>query len=566
VIELGSVSLAHVGSVRQVRKKIRLLTMQLIDEPLLATRIATAVSELSRHLVDRGGEPRIEVGLRQAEGRTELEICFTDLEPIPRLPFLDAFFDRVEYDRKEGQKHFIRAWCAIPRAGLVDARAASRLRHMVEQKSRDELVTDLEIKNRELVESFENLRRTTFAKERMESELNIGRDIQMSMLPLEFPAFPDRTEFDVHATLVPAREVGGDFYDFFLVDEDRLCVCIGDVSGKGVPAALFMAVTKTLIKSRASNDSSPASILTHVNNEISRQNEASMFVTIFLGVLDLRSGSFTYTNAGHNPPYIKTRSGDLVRLDKRHGPVIGALEDMVYGEDRVELSVGDTLILYTDGVTEAMNVEGELYEEERLVRSLSQESDTVEALVSSTVEEVWLFEGEAQQADDVTVLVARYLGTGTSERIETLTLSLANRLEEIDRTNQEFNAFAETHGLPTALRRQINLVLDELLNNTISYAFGDEGEHQIEVEIELKAGRLVLTIQDDGIPFNPFVGPEPDTSLSVGEREIGGLGIHLVRKVMDEVSYNRRTDRNVVILVKHLQDPPTDIMERTKES
>jgi sigma-B regulation protein RsbU (phosphoserine phosphatase) len=190
----------------------------------------------------------------------------------------------------------------------------------------------------------------------------------------------------------------------------------------------------------------------------------------------------------------------------------------------------------------------------------------VEALVSSTVEEVWLFEGEAQQADDVTVLVARYLGTGPSERIETLTLSLANRLEEIDRTNQEFNAFAETHGLPTAVRRQINLVLDELLNNTISYAFGDEGEHQIEVEIELKAGRLVLTIQDDGIPFNPFVGPEPDTSLSVGEREIGGLGIHLVRKVMDEVSYNRRTDRNVVILVKHLQDPPTDKMERTKES
>jgi sigma-B regulation protein RsbU (phosphoserine phosphatase) len=133
----------------------------------------------------------------------------------------------------------------------------------------------------------------------MEDELNVGREIQMSMLPLIFPPYPRRNDFDVHAALVPAREVGGDFYDFFLIDEDRFCFCIGDVSGKGVPAALFMAVTKTLIESRARNDSSPASILTHVNNEISRHNEACMFVTLVLGILDLRTGELSFSNAGH---------------------------------------------------------------------------------------------------------------------------------------------------------------------------------------------------------------------------------------------------------------------------
>ena len=145
-------------------------------------------------------------------------------------------------------------------------RNIARLRSIVERKGRDELMSELLVRNRELQESFENLQRTTSAKERMQSELNIGRDIQMSMLPVQFPAFPNRKEFDVYATLHPAREVGGDFYDFFLIDEDRFCFCVGDVSGKGVGAALFMALTKTLIKSRASNDFSPASILTHVND------------------------------------------------------------------------------------------------------------------------------------------------------------------------------------------------------------------------------------------------------------------------------------------------------------
>ncbi len=393
------------------------------------------------------------------------------------------------------------------------------------------------------------------ARQRMEEELNVGREIQMSMLPLIFPPYPRRREFEVFALLEPAREVGGDFYDFFLLDDDHFCMCVGDVSGKGVPAALFMAVTKTLIKSRASNDYSPASILTHVNNEISRRNDASMFVTIFLGILNLNSGELVYSNAGHNPPYIRRAHGELIRLDHRHGPVIGAVEDMVYGQGEAILTGGDLFFAYTDGVTEAMNEEQRLYDERRLAELLSScDSNDAEAVVRATLEGIRSFQGSAAQADDITILATTYYGEPEGTEVSVLHLSLVNRLDEIDRVQESFNAFAEEHGVPTPIRRQINLVLDELLSNVISYAFEDDEEREIDVRIELSSRRLAVTIADDGIPFNPFSGAPPDTSLSLEERELGGLGIHVVRKVMDEVSYNRRTDRNVVILVKYLDD------------
>ncbi|MEE9576592.1 MAG: PAS domain-containing protein [Gemmatimonadota bacterium] len=393
------------------------------------------------------------------------------------------------------------------------------------------------------------------ARQRMEEELNVGREIQMGMLPLIFPPYPRRREFEVFALLEPAREVGGDFYDFFLLDDDHFCMCVGDVSGKGVPAALFMAVTKTLIKSRASNDYSPASILTHVNSEISRSNDASMFVTIFLGILNLNSGELLYSNAGHNPPYIRRAHGELIRLDARHGPVIGAVEDMVYGQDEVILTGGDLFFAYTDGVTEAMNEEQRLYDESRLVELLSScDSNDAEAVVRDTLEGIRSFQGGATQADDITILATTYYGEPEGTEVSVLHLSLVNRLDEIDRVQESFNAFAEEHGVPTPIRRQINLVLDELLSNVLSYAFEDDEEREIDVRIELSSDRLAVTVADDGIPFNPFSGAPPDTSLSLEERELGGLGIHVVRKVMDEVSYNRRTDRNVVILVKYLND------------
>ncbi len=389
----------------------------------------------------------------------------------------------------------------------------------------------------------------------MESELNIGRDIQMSMLPMEFPAFPNRAEFDVHATLHPAREVGGDFYDFFLIDEDRICFGVGDVSGKGVPSALFMAMTKTLIKSRASNDGSPASILTHVNDEMAANNESAMFVTIWLGILDLVSGRVVYCNAGHNPPYLRRAHGSLERLADRHGPVVGAMEGMVYGESELDLGPGDAFLLYTDGVTEAMDPDRNLYEESRLVKSLEPQDDgTPEELVRVTVDGVWEFQLDAEQADDITVLALEWFGSPEGDQRRSFAMALHTEVSEIARAVAAFEEFASEYELSSTVRRTVNVVLDELLSNAIAYGFEDNEGGHIEIEVELKPDRLAITIADDGKPFNPFGAQAPNTSLSVEDRPIGGLGIHLVRQMMDEVGYLRQTDRNVVLLAKML-DP-----------
>jgi sigma-B regulation protein RsbU (phosphoserine phosphatase) len=231
------------------------------------------------------------------------------------------------------------------------------------------------------------------------------------MIPLKFPPFPDRDEFSIYAALEPAREVGGDFYDYYFLDEERLCFCIGDVSGKGVPAALFMAMAKTLIKSRADDDRSTASILTHVNDKLSVDNPNCMFVTVFAGILNVRSGELVYTNAGHNPPYIRKQDGTLQCLDRRHGPAIGAMEGMDYKEERDTLEPGDLLFLYADGVTEAMDPEHRLFSENRL-KDLLTATDTKGAAtaVDHTVAAVRAFEGEAEQADDITVLALEFHG------------------------------------------------------------------------------------------------------------------------------------------------------------
>jgi sigma-B regulation protein RsbU (phosphoserine phosphatase) len=301
-----------------------------------------------------------------------------------------------------------------------------------------------------------------------------------------------------------------------------------------------MAVTKTLIKSRAANDLSPASILSHVNTELSRHNDACMFVTIFLAILDLESGRMVYTNAGHNPPYIKRTTGDLVRLDSRHGPILGAKTGLAYGEDRVQLQPDDLVFLYTDGVTEAMNAPEELYTEARL-RGLLESSrlDSVEEAVRVMVDDVWDYQGDAEQADDVTVLAASWLGQEDVGE-HRLQLTVANQPEEIDRVNEAFTAFAGSHDLPKEVRRKMSLVFDELLNNIISYAYEDEGEHLIEVTASVLGRRLVVTLTDDGRAFNPFDQEAPDTGVSLHDREIGGLGVHLVKSLMDSVVYERR--------------------------
>lgn len=255
-----------------------------------------------------------------------------------------------------------------------------------------------------------NLTRVTADKERISTELNVATRIQTSMLPCIFPAFPQRPEFDIYATMNPAKEVGGDFYDFFLIGEKKMGIVVADVSGKGVPAALFMVIAKTLIKNHAQSGLGPAEVFALVNNQLCENNEENMFVTAFLGVLDMESGLFAYVNAGHNPPLI-ARSGEPYRwLRERSGLILAGMGDAPYRQFETRLQAGDRLFLYTDGVTEAQNAEGELYGEQRLLdlfRSGKAESETSRACLDILSEELAAFAGGAEQADDITMLYLR---------------------------------------------------------------------------------------------------------------------------------------------------------------
>ena len=262
-----------------------------------------------------------------------------------------------------------------------------------------------------LKEYIANLAETTAAKERYESELKIARTIQMSFLPKKFPPFPENIEFDIYATLVSAKEVGGDLYDFFLLDEDHLFFSIGDVSGKGVPAALFMAAAKTLMKGTADRKISPADVLFRVNRELCLENDSLMFVTVFCGVLNFRTGEVFYSNAGHNPPLVLRPGRPPEWLPLPDGFFLGTMEDAAYETRRILLAPGDMLLLYTDGVTEAMNGQKAFYQEERLIGVAEQHKQgSPEELVREILDSVRAFAGNEPQSDDITLLALAYRG------------------------------------------------------------------------------------------------------------------------------------------------------------
>ena len=262
-----------------------------------------------------------------------------------------------------------------------------------------------------LKEYISNLAQATAARERVESELKIAHTIQMSFLPKKFPPFPEKSEFEIYATLEPAKEVGGDLYDFFLLDEDHLFFTVGDVSGKGVPAALFMAVTKTLMKGVAESRLSPAGVLAKVNQELAVDNDSMMFTTVFCGLLNYRTGLLQFSNAGHNPPLIMRPNG-VEWLTLPPGVVLGVDTGAEYRTAEMQLRPGDVLLVYTDGITEATNAASQLYSDAALLQTATGLLPVLspEKLVAAIMTVVKRFEENVPAADDKTVLALRFLG------------------------------------------------------------------------------------------------------------------------------------------------------------
>ena len=393
-------------------------------------------------------------------------------------------------------------------------------------------------------------------QERMESELNIARGIQMAMLPTRFPPFDDVPNLSAYGVVIPAKEVGGDLFDFYL-RENKLFFCIGDVSGKGVPASLVMAMTRSLFRSFTSYLDSPAQVVTQMNNSLSGEgNDQNMFVTLFLGILELNTGKLRYCNAGHDEP-IKVESEEVLpstpvnveSVPCKANLPLGVMADYPYEEQITHLAVGDTLFLYTDGLTEAEDSNHALFGLERITERLQTTSDGLQeprTMIADMQEAVHAFVGQAQQSDDLTMFAVRF----NSKRLTPTnhhSLVMRNDIQQIPTLAE----WIDSLDLPQELNMPINLALEEAVSNVMLYAYpGSSG--QVLVEAEHSAEQITFTISDSGIPFDPTAQTEPDLTLSAEERPIGGLGIHLVRQIMDSIHYERKDNRNILTLTKKL--------------
>ena len=391
---------------------------------------------------------------------------------------------------------------------------------------------------------IENLTAATAEKERIGAELDLAKRIQADMLPNIFPAFPNRDDFDVFASMTPAKEVGGDFYDFFLVDDSHLALVIADVSGKGVPAALFMMMSKILIQNAVSNGNSPAAALEMVNNQICANNREEMFVTVWLGVIDLNTGLMRAANAGHEKPIVKTPDGKFEFFKDKHGFVIGGMEGLKYKEYEIKLEKGSKLFIYTDGVAEATDINEELFGIERTVDALNKAKDSsTEAIISSVKKSVDEFVGEAPQFDDLTMLCFEYKGV-SAEKI-TIEATLENVQHAIDFVEKKVEKLPFT----PKVKHMLEIVVDEIVSNVARYAYENEvGTATLSISSDDKG--ITIVVSDSGIPYNPLEKEDPDITLSAEERGIGGYGIFIVKKVMDDVSYEYKDNKNILTLKK----------------
>ena len=393
-----------------------------------------------------------------------------------------------------------------------------------------------------------------------ENELRMASVIQDNMLPSTFPPYPDRHEFDIFASMTPAKEVGGDFYDFFLIDDDHMALVIADVSGKGIPAALYMMVCKSLIKSQTialGVNGSTSQILINVNDQLSSNNKMNMFVTVWLGIVTLSTGELTYSNAGHEYPIFKRGDEPFTVLKEKHSPPLGCMEGIRYKEFKTRIDPGDIIFLYTDGVAEATNRDNELFGLDRMLESLNDKSKGDRSAVDIDFDmkySVDLFVKGAPQFDDLTMLTFKYYGgepMNTDNSYEELTVKAdVNNLDKVQGFIDERLEAAECS---MKAQTQIDVAVEEIYVNICNYAYKDKGgEGDAKVKMKITDGVAEIVFEDSGIQYNPLANEEPDITLSAEEREIGGLGIFITKKTMDEVLYDYKDGKNALTLRKKI--------------
>jgi len=432
----------------------------------------------------------------------------------------------------------------------------------------EQLAVSFNMMTGQLRKHIAEIARATAERQRIDTELEIATRIQMGMLPNDFPPFRGRAnEFDLYAQVHPAKEVGGDFYDFFFIDDDHFAVIVADVSGKGIPAALFMAITKTIIKNHLQSGEAPALALEIINHQLCDNNIMDMFVTVWLCVLEISSNRLVYVNAGHNQPIIKRRGQGCTFLLSPPDLPLAGMDDTRYHSREMQLESGDMLFLYTDGIVEAADSSGALYGKERLRSFLNKNADAgataampLNAMLPCLRADIAAFAGAAEQSDDITMLALRIAGREPSPQTITLKADLA----ELEALTAFIDQSLEAGGCPDHLRIKIELAAEEVFVNIVNYAYGTNEERKetkeerdVRVESLLAAGSdnaaLTLVFYDRGRAFNPLEYDEPDISLPLEEREPGGLGLLIVKKTMDTIQYSRDDGANCLKMCKSWQ-------------
>ncbi len=387
-------------------------------------------------------------------------------------------------------------------------------------------------------------------KDRLQKELKIAAGIQKSMLPKDFKIFEKYKEFSVYADMVPAKEVGGDFYDVFLADENHLAMVIADVSGKGVPAAMFMAVTRTLIRNSMIVGSAVDKTFTKVNAFLCSDNKEEMFVTAWLGILNLETGNLVYVNAGHNPPLICS-NGKFEYMKMKPGFVLAAMDNYQYKQYELQFEPGDKIVLYTDGVTEATDINGSLYGNKRFVDLLNENKNkSPKELIDEIYTDVNEYQKNVEQADDITVLAVEF---NKKMNLFAYEKDFDSDRKQLDEAVAFVEGYLEELECPMKFIMQVSTAVEEIFLNIVDYAYKiNKGKVTIAVGRDEVDNSLILRFTDTSYAFNPLELKNPDINLSAEERSEGGLGIFMVKNIMDSVDYRRSDEKNILTMKKKI--------------
>ncbi len=388
-------------------------------------------------------------------------------------------------------------------------------------------------------------------KKKTEADLKLANEIQQNEIPNIFPAFPNRKEFDLYAMMLPAKDVGGDFYDYFLIDDNHLGLVIADVSGKGIPAALNMIKAKTMLKGISSNITDPGKVLTSLNTTFIDNNKLDMFVTIWFGIVEISTGKLTYANAGHEDLIIYKKNTGYDILKTKHNLPIGALNNSTYENNSITLDKGDKIFIYTDGVTEAININEKAFGINNLLKSLNEhKNEDVKNTINMVKKDINLFTDTKMQFDDITMLCFELK---ESENMMHYKKKFEAKQDEINSVYEFFkeslsNVFSEEK------TKKYYVVLDEIFSNIVKYGYKDIKENRfinIYIDLNQKENKLTVIFEDNGIKFNPLEKEDPNTNLSAKDRNEGGLGIYIVKQMMDKVTYEYKDNKNILTLEKH---------------